>query len=228
MTGELPCRANLACNAPLHHAVDETSAAAVDETDAVANNETHAVAVVVTGAVAVDETGAAANDETGTIANDETGTTANDETSTPANDETGTAANDETGTVAVHETGAVANEETGVVAVIVNTAADEGPRRPLADLLLTTGAPPHCTCSKQHRPTRARHLLPQGGGPGAGRHSFDVGDVEFALSVCDNETFPEHAAAATGATVYLHSRASLPGGERRRDLHLEQSGELGP
>lgn len=58
--------------------------------------------------------------------------------------------------------------------------------------------------------------------PGAGGFSFRVGAVEFALSVCYDANFPEHAAAAAaaGATVYLNSGAYFPGGKRRRDLHL--------
>lgn len=108
-------------------------------------------------------------------------------------------------------------DETGLIAV-VNTALVHGDRRTLTDLVLAPLAPPRAAYAKQHLHAPERAVFT----PGSGGFSFRVNDVEFALSVCYDANFPEHAAAAAvaGATVYLNSGAYFPGGERRRDLHL--------
>lgn len=108
-------------------------------------------------------------------------------------------------------------DETGVAAV-VNTALQAGDRRTLTDLLFTPGQPPYPAYSKQHLHSPERAFFTSG----ARGYSFRIRDVEFALSVCYDANFPEHAAAAAaaGATVYLNSGAYFPGGGRRRDLHL--------
>lgn len=108
-------------------------------------------------------------------------------------------------------------DETGVIAV-VNTALDDGHRRTLTDVLLAPGALPLPAYAKQHLHAPERTIFVSG----ARGYSFRIRDVEFALSVCYDANFPEHAAAASeaGATVYLNSGAYFPGGERRRDLHL--------
>ncbi|WP_150956227.1 carbon-nitrogen hydrolase family protein [Microbacterium testaceum] len=108
-------------------------------------------------------------------------------------------------------------DTTGVVAV-VNTALQHDSHRTLTDLLVVPGAPLHAAYSKQHLHAPERAIFT----PGARGFSFRIADVEFALSVCYDANFPEHASAAAsaGATVYLNSGAYFPGGERRRDLHL--------
>ena len=108
-------------------------------------------------------------------------------------------------------------DETGTVAV-VNTALHVGDHRTLTDLLFTPGRSPYPAYSKQYLHAPERTIFTAG----ASGYSFTLGDVEFALSVCYDANFPEHAAAAAaaGATVYLNSGAYFPGGERRRDLHL--------
>jgi len=108
-------------------------------------------------------------------------------------------------------------DETGIIAV-VNTALEEGDRRTLTDLLLSPDNPPQPAYAKQHLHAPERTLFVSG----ERGYSFRIRDVEFALSVCYDANFPEHAAAASeaGATVYLNSGAYFPGGDRRRDLHL--------
>jgi predicted amidohydrolase len=108
-------------------------------------------------------------------------------------------------------------DESGTIAV-VNTALQRGEDRRLTDLILAPGELPLPAYSKQHLHLPERAFFT----PGTNGHSFRIGDVEFALSVCYDANFPEHAAAAAsaGATVYLNSGAYFPGGERRRDLHL--------
>ncbi|MCJ1707242.1 carbon-nitrogen hydrolase family protein [Microbacterium sp. VKM Ac-2923] len=108
-------------------------------------------------------------------------------------------------------------DETGVTAV-VNTALQAGEHRTLTDLLIVPGRRPHPAYAKQHLHAPEREIFT----PGTRGYSFGVGDLRFALSVCYDANFPEHAAAAAaaGATVYLNSGAYFPGGERRRDLHL--------
>ncbi|MDR6692351.1 putative amidohydrolase [Microbacterium sp. 1154] len=108
-------------------------------------------------------------------------------------------------------------DETGIIAV-VNTALEDGLHRTLTDVLLAPGAPPLPAYAKQHLHAPERSIFVSG----ERGYSFRIRDVEFALSVCYDANFPEHAAAASeaGATVYLNSGAYFPGGDRRRDLHL--------
>ncbi|MDA0184849.1 carbon-nitrogen hydrolase family protein [Solirubrobacter phytolaccae] len=105
----------------------------------------------------------------------------------------------------------------GDVVVVLNTALDRGERRTLTDFVLRAGSAPWPAYDKQHiYATEREHFTP--GEDGA---SFTLKGFEFALSVCYDANFPEHAAgaAADGASVYLASGAYFPGGERRRDLH---------
>ncbi len=83
--------------------------------------------------------------------------------------------------------------------------------------MLAPHAAPWLAYDKQHIYAGERmHFTP--GEHGAG---FTLNGIEFALAVCYDANFPEHAAAAAadGATVYLASGAYFPGGERRCDLH---------
>lgn len=103
------------------------------------------------------------------------------------------------------------------LAVVLNTALDRGDRRTLTDVVLAPHAEPWFAYDKQHIYAAERaHFT-------AGEHgtSFELDGMRFALSVCYDANFPEHAAAAAadGATAYLASGAYFPGGERRRDLH---------
>lgn len=103
-------------------------------------------------------------------------------------------------------------DEHGVV-VVLNTAM----QRALTSIVLAPHRDPWLAYDKQHMYAAEReHFTP--GDRGA---SFTLKGIEFALSVCYDANFPEHAAAAAadGATVYLASGAYFPGGERRCDLH---------
>lgn len=107
-------------------------------------------------------------------------------------------------------------DATGVV-VVVNSALDRGDRKTLTSLVLTANQEPWAAYDKQHL-FHVEAPVFAAGGCGA---SFGLDDVEFALSVCYDANFPEHAAAAAagGATVYVNSGAYFPGGGHRRDLH---------
>jgi predicted amidohydrolase len=103
-------------------------------------------------------------------------------------------------------------DEGGIV-VVLNTAL----AHTLTSIVLAPHAAPWLAYDKQHIYAGERtHFTP-------GEHgtSFTLKGVEFALAVCYDANFPEHAAAAAadGATVYLASGAYFPGGERRLDLH---------
>ncbi|WP_053204172.1 carbon-nitrogen hydrolase family protein [Jiangella muralis] len=107
-------------------------------------------------------------------------------------------------------------DATGVV-VVLNSALDRGDRRTLTSLVLSADHAPWPAYDKQH----LFHLetpVFTAGDNGAG---FRLDGVEFALSVCYDANFPEHAAAAAagGAIVYVNSGAYFPGGGHRRDLH---------
>lgn len=103
------------------------------------------------------------------------------------------------------------------VVVVLNTALDRGDRRTLTDVVLVPHAEPWFAYDKQHLYAAEREQFT------AGAHgaSFELDGTRFALSVCYDANFPEHAAAAAaeGATAYLASGAYFPGGERRSDLH---------
>lgn len=108
-------------------------------------------------------------------------------------------------------------DRTGVLAV-VNTAMQENGRRTLSNLLFTPGNEPIAAYHKQHLYDEERTVFT----PGTHGASFELNGLRFALSVCYDANFPEHAAAAARdeAHVYLNSGAYFPGGEHRRDLHL--------
>lgn len=101
--------------------------------------------------------------------------------------------------------------------VVLNSALDRGDRRTLTSLVLTPNQEPWAAYDKQHLFQQESAVF-TAGGCGAG---FRLGGVEFALSVCFDANFPEHAgvAAAGGAVVYVNSGADFPGGGHRRDLH---------
>lgn len=105
----------------------------------------------------------------------------------------------------------------GGVTVVLNTALAQDGRRLLADVVLTAGRPATYAYAKQHLYPPERALF------AAGDHgaSLDLAGNRFALSVCYDANFPEHAAAAAddGAFAYVNSGAYFPGGEARRDLH---------
>ncbi len=107
-------------------------------------------------------------------------------------------------------------DRTGVIAV-VNTALEREGCRTLSDVILAPGRDPLAAYDKQHLHDSERSLF----APGDHGASFVLNDLSFALSVCYDANFPEHAAAAgrAGADVYLNSGAYFPGGEHRRDLH---------
>ncbi|MBE2319936.1 carbon-nitrogen hydrolase family protein [Solirubrobacter sp. CPCC 204708] len=98
--------------------------------------------------------------------------------------------------------------------VVLNTPLDRGT---LSSVVLAPQAEPWLAYDKQHIYAAERtHFT-----AGERGTSFTLGDFEFALSVCYDANFPEHAAAAAadGAHVYLASGAYFPGGAHRRDLH---------
>ncbi|SEF18391.1 carbon-nitrogen hydrolase family protein [Jiangella alba] len=103
------------------------------------------------------------------------------------------------------------------VVVVLNSALDRGDRRTLTSLVLTPGRQPSPAYDKQHLFQQETQVFTAGPN-GAG---FHLAGVEFALSVCYDANFPEHAAAAAadGALVYVNSGAYFPGGGHRRDLH---------
>ncbi|MDU0368694.1 carbon-nitrogen hydrolase family protein [Microbacterium sp. KSW4-17] len=107
-------------------------------------------------------------------------------------------------------------DRTGVIAV-VNTALEREGCRTLSDVILSPGRDPLAAYAKQHLHDSERPLF----APGDHGASFVLHGLRFALSVCYDANFPEHAAAAgrAGAHVYLNSGAYFPGGEHRRDLH---------
>lgn len=107
-------------------------------------------------------------------------------------------------------------DRTGVTAV-VNTALQRDGYRTLSDVILVPGREPLVAYDKQHLHDNERSLFT----PGDHGASFVLNGLRFALSVCYDANFPEHAAAAVsaGADVYLNSGAYFPGGEHRRDLH---------
>ncbi len=108
-------------------------------------------------------------------------------------------------------------DETDIV-VVLNTALDRGDRRSLTDLVLTPRQPPLAAYDKQHLYENERTTIT----PGLQGYCFSLKGTAFALSVCYDANFPEHAAAAAanGASVYINSGAYFPGGADRRDLHL--------
>ncbi|WZH36611.1 MAG: carbon-nitrogen hydrolase family protein [Microbacterium enclense] len=107
-------------------------------------------------------------------------------------------------------------DRTGVTAV-VNTAFEREKRRTLTDVVLTPGRDPLAAYDKQHLYDSERSFF----APGDHGASFVLNELRFALSICYDANFPEHAAdaARAGADVYLNSGAYFPGGEHRRDLH---------
>lgn len=107
-------------------------------------------------------------------------------------------------------------DATGVV-VVLNSALVRGDRRTLTSLVLSADHVPWPAYDKQHLFQLETRVFTAGEN-GAG---FRLGGVEFALSVCYDANFPEHAAAAAagGAIVYVNSGAYFPGGGHRRDLH---------
>jgi len=107
-------------------------------------------------------------------------------------------------------------DATGTV-VVFNTALDRGGSLALTDLVLRAAAPPLAAYDKQHLHRPEREFFT----PGSHGASITIDGVRFALSVCYDANFPEHAAAAAsdGADVYVNSGAYFPGGEHRRDLH---------
>jgi predicted amidohydrolase len=107
-------------------------------------------------------------------------------------------------------------DRTGVTAV-VNSALERDGCRALSDVIFTPGREPLAAYDKQHLHDSERAVFT----PGDHGASFVLNGLRFALSVCYDANFPEHAAAAVqgGADVYLNSGAYFPGGEHRRDLH---------
>lgn len=107
-------------------------------------------------------------------------------------------------------------DRTGVTAV-VNTAMQRAGCRFLSDVIFAPGREPLAAYDKQHLHDSERTLFT----PGDHGASFVLDGLRFALSVCYDANFPEHAAAAVGAgaDVYLNSGAYFPGGGHRRDLH---------
>ena len=107
-------------------------------------------------------------------------------------------------------------DRTGVTAVI-NTAMQREGCRTLSEVIFAPGREPLAAYDKQHLHDSERSLFV----PGDHGASFVLNGLRFALSVCYDANFPEHAAAAVraGADVYLNSGAYFPGGEHRRDLH---------
>ncbi|WP_017935659.1 carbon-nitrogen hydrolase family protein [Nocardioides sp. Iso805N] len=105
-------------------------------------------------------------------------------------------------------------EATGVIAVL-NSPLDHGTHRTLSSVVLRPGERAVAAYAKQHLYASERAFFT----PGDGGASLSIGEQELALSVCYDANFPEHAAAARGADVYLNSGAYFPGGEHRRDLH---------
>ncbi|MDF2046971.1 carbon-nitrogen hydrolase family protein [Microbacterium sp. Kw_RZR3] len=105
----------------------------------------------------------------------------------------------------------------GGVTAIVNTAIQRDGCRFLGNVILSPGRDPLPAYDKQHLYDSERSVFT----PGAHGASFTLKGLRFALSVCYDANFPEHAAAAAraGAHVYLNSGAYFPGGEHRRDLH---------
>jgi predicted amidohydrolase len=102
--------------------------------------------------------------------------------------------------------------------VVLNTALDRGGSLGLTDIVLRAGEPPLAAYDKQHLHPPEREVF----APGLHGASITIDGVRFALSVCYDANFPEHAAsaAANGASVYINSGAYFPGGADRRDLHL--------
>lgn len=105
-------------------------------------------------------------------------------------------------------------EATGVIAVL-NSPLDHGSHRTLSSVVLRPGEQAVAAYAKQHLYASEQAFFT----PGDCGASVSVGERELALSVCYDANFPEHAAAAAGADVYLNSGAYFPGGEHRRDLH---------
>ncbi|KTS00542.1 amidohydrolase [Microbacterium testaceum] len=107
-------------------------------------------------------------------------------------------------------------DRSGVTA-IVNTAIQRDGCRFLGDVILSPGRTPLAAYDKQHLHDSESSVF----SPGAHGAFFTLKGLQFALSVCYDANFPEHAAAAAraGAHAYLNSGAYFPGGEHRRDLH---------
>ncbi|WGL51102.1 carbon-nitrogen hydrolase family protein [Nocardioides sp. BP30] len=105
--------------------------------------------------------------------------------------------------------------EDGGVTAVLNSPLDHGTHRTLSSVVLRPGERPVAAYAKQHLYASERAFFT----PGECGASLMTGERELALSVCYDANFPEHAAAAAGADVYLNSGAYFPGGEHRRDLH---------
>jgi len=106
------------------------------------------------------------------------------------------------------------------VVVFLNTPLDHGTHRTLSTVVLRPGHVPVAAYDKQHLDETEQSLFT----PGDHGTTILIEDVNVALSICYDSSFPEHAADAAdheemGADLYVNSGAYFPGGEHRRDLH---------
>lgn len=110
-----------------------------------------------------------------------------------------------------------AAREAGVT-LVVNTPLQRAHGRTLTSVVVTPGGDVVAAYDKQHLSGYENdHLV-----AGSGGTSIVVDGWEWALSVCYDGSFPEHARAAAddGAHGYLNSAAFFPGGAHRRDLYF--------
>lgn len=101
--------------------------------------------------------------------------------------------------------------------VFLNTPLDHGTHRALSTVVFRHGHVPVAAYDKQHLDETEQPLFT----PGDHGTTMLIEDVNVAISVCYDSSFPEHAAQAAedGADLYVNSGAYFPGGEHRRDLH---------
>jgi len=104
------------------------------------------------------------------------------------------------------------------VVVFLSTPLDHGTHRTLSTVVFRPGRAPVAAYDKQHLDEGEQRLFT----PGEHGTTMLVEDVNVALSICYDASFPEHAAQAAvdGADLYVNSGAYFPGGEHRRDLQL--------
>jgi len=106
------------------------------------------------------------------------------------------------------------------VVVFLCTPLDHGTHRTLSTVVFRPGHVPVAAYDKQHLDETEQRLFT----PGDHGTTVLVEDVNVAISICYDSSFPEHAADAAdneemGADLYVNSGAYFAGGERRRDLH---------
>lgn len=103
------------------------------------------------------------------------------------------------------------------VVVFLCTPLDHGTHRTLSTVVLRPGHVPVAAYDKQHLDEAEQQLF----APGDHGTTILIKDVNVAISICYDASFPEHAAQAAedGADLYVNSGAYFPSGEHRRDLH---------